>query len=322
MTEGAESPGGDDPGGTLPVSALVADTEAALREVGLDNAGAEARWMVEDAVGLGAGDLVVEGAMPVTVGAVRRVEAMVVRRLAGEPLQYVLGHWPFRTLDLMVDPRVLIPRPETEAVVGVALDELRRLASGRRDRPSPAPVVVDLGTGSGAIALSIAVEAPGTVVVATDRSPDALAVTAANLAGLGMAGASVQLCAGDWFDALVAHRPDLAGGVDMIVSNPPYVATGDLLPVEVSGHEPSGALYAGPRGTEDLEAILAGAAPWLAPGGVVVLECGPHQASGLVVTAASLGFADTEVHVDLTGRDRTVVARTAPASATPSTVDR
>src|SRR5688500_3110506 len=120
---------------------------------------------------------------------------MAERRLAGEPLQYVLGSWGFRTLDLFVDPRVLIPRPETEAVAGLAIEALAAI-----DRPG---LAADLGTGSGAIALAMAAERwPHVQVWATDLSADALAVARANLAALGRRGAVVRLVQGDWFGAL------------------------------------------------------------------------------------------------------------------------
>ena len=137
---------------------------------------------------------------PLTEGAMARYDDMVARRAAGEPLQYVLGHWGFRHLDLMVNRRVLIPRPETEQVVEVALAELDRL--GGRDVPT---TVVDLGTGSGAIALAVATERVRTTVWATDASEAALAVARANLAGVGRAGARVTMVAGDWFGALPAE---------------------------------------------------------------------------------------------------------------------
>jgi len=304
--------------GTLTWRELAVDATAALVAGGVDNAEVEARWMVEDTAGLAPGGLTTDGPDPATVGGVRRVEGMVARRCAGEPLQYVLGHWAFRTLDLMVDPRVLIPRPETEQVVEVVLAELDRLTvmSARGDGPTVGrrPVVVDLGTGSGAIALSVASERPGVEVVATDRSTDALAVAAANLAGLGMAGASVQVWEGDWFDALARHRPDLAGAVDVVVSNPPYVAADEALPDEVVDHEPPGALVAGPRGTEDLERIIGGAGRWLAPHGVLVVECAPRQAAALAAFARANGFPEVGVAPDLAGRDRMVVARRLPSA--------
>lgn len=229
-------------------------------------------------------------------------DAMVERRLAGEPLQYVLGSWGFRTLDLYVDGRVLIPRPETEQVVEVALAELRRI-----DRAEP--VVVDLGTGSGAIALSIAVEAKGAEVWATDRSPDALAVAQANLTGVGtLVARRVRMVEGSWFRALPTS---LQGKVDLVVSNPPYVAEAEVaeLPAEVADWEPRGALVSGPTGLEDVEAIIAAAPAWLAPGGVLVLELAPHQAEVAVTRARAAGFASVEVHPDLTGRERALVAR-------------
>jgi len=231
-------------------------------------------------------------------------ESMVARRATGEPLQYVVGGWGFRTLDLFVDHRVLIPRPETESVVEMALEELRRLAAAR-------PVVVDLGTGSGAIALSVAAEVAGVEVWATDESPDALAVARANLAGLGIAGTRVRLVEGHWFDAL---PPELAGRVDLIVSNPPYVAEHEVadLPAEVAEHEPIAALVSGPTGLEDVAAIVEGAPAWLAAPGALVVEIAPHQADGTMELAVQAGFADAHVWPDLTGRSRTLVARWSP----------
>ena len=167
---------------------------------------------------------------------------MVERRAAGEPLQYVVGRWGFRRLDLFLDRRVLIPRPETEMVVQVALAELAALAP-----PSSRPTVVDLGTGSGAIALSIALEAPQAHVWATDVSSDALDVARANLAGLGTLAASrVRLGLGSWFDPL---PPLLKGHVQLVVSNPPYIADDEELPPEVADWEPRQALRAGPTTT-------------------------------------------------------------------------
>ena len=297
------------PTDALPLGALAADAAAALAAAGVDNARSEATWMVEDAAGLAPGGLSTEGDAPATVGTVRRTRHMVERRVGGEPLQYVLGHWSFRTLDLMVDPRVLIPRPETEEVVAVALGELDRLVAQRDVGARRPAVVVDLGTGSGAIALSVAVERPGTEVVATDRSGDALAVAAANLAGIGTAGAQVQLCEGHWFDALDRHRPDLLGEVDLIVSNPPYIAEGEDLPPEVADFEPAGALVAGERGTEALEQLVRGAPRWLRADGVLVLECAPRQAAAVAALARAHAFTSVEVVADLAGRDRAVVAR-------------
>ena len=223
---------------------------------------------------------------------------MVERRRAGEPLQYVLGSWGFRSLDLLVDRRVLIPRPETEWVVEVALGLLP---------PAGEVVVVDLGTGSGAIGLSIAAERwPRARVVLTDASADALAVARANLAGLGRAGTTVELAHGSWWAAVPAS---VRGSVDLVVSNPPYVALADPLPSEVADWEPISALVPGPTGLEALAEILGGAGEWLRPDGWIVCEIGESQGEAAVALAVDAGLVDGAVRPDLTGRDRMVVAR-------------
>lgn len=252
---------------------------------------------MERASGADGAELVLGLDEPAPARAVAFFDGMVERRAAGEPLQYVVGRWGFRGLDLLVDRRVLIPRPETEVVAEVAIAEALRRGGG-------GPVtVVDLGTGSGAIALSVAAEVPTATVWGTDRSADALAVARANLAGLGRAAARVRLAEGDWFDAL----PDDVRA-DVIVSNPPYVAADEVLPAEVADWEPHGALVAGPLGTEAVDRILAEARAWLRPGGVVVLELAPHQAATVAGRAARLGY-EAEVRPDLAGRERVLIAR-------------
>lgn len=227
---------------------------------------------------------------------------MVDRRRRGEPLQYVLGVWSFRRLELVVDRRVLIPRPETEAVVDVALEELARVAPER-------PLAVDLGTGSGAIALSLALEVPRARVWGTDRSEPALAVARANLAGMGSRVATrVRLAAGDWFGAL---PDDLRGQVDLVVSNPPYVGAAESLPAEVAEWEPPEALIAGPTGLEDVERIVGEAPVWLRRPGAVVIEIAPHQAEAAAGLARRAGFDDVDVRPDLSGRLRALVGRRA-----------
>nr|WP_262323631.1 peptide chain release factor N(5)-glutamine methyltransferase [Acidiferrimicrobium sp. IK] len=229
-------------------------------------------------------------------------EQMVERRAAGEPLQYVVGHWPFRTLDLMVDGRVLIPRPETEAVVEVALEVFDAIAA-------PDPVAVDLGTGSGAIALSLAKERRMAEVWATDESPDALAVAGANLAGLGgWAAPKVRLARGAWWQALPEA---LRGRVTLAVSNPPYISSGEMASLDavVRDWEPNGALEAGPTGLEDVAAITGPSCGWLMPGGALVVEIAPHQAEDVAALARDAGLVDVEVRPDLAGRPRALVGR-------------
>jgi release factor glutamine methyltransferase len=281
--------------------ALLDEATERLRAAGLPSPDVDARRMVEEASGAEGAEWVLALGEPATTPAAARFAAMVDRRTAGEPLQYVLGRWGFRRLDLMVDRRVLIPRPETEVVVHVALAE----AAAWSPRPDPL-VAVDLGTGSGAIALSIALEWPGADVWATDASPGALAVARANLAGLGVAGRRVHLACGSWFDALPG---DLRGRAHLLVSNPPYVADGDALPDEVAGWEPRDALVSGPTGLEAVEAIVAGAREWLAHPGALVVEIAPHQADEAVGMARRSGFTDVRVDPDLAGRPRVLVAR-------------
>jgi release factor glutamine methyltransferase len=228
-------------------------------------------------------------------------DALLARRAAGEPLQYVVGGWGFRHLDLFLDRRVLIPRPETEIVVEVAIKELGALGLGRRR------LAVDLGTGSGAIGLSLAVEVPGVNVWATDISHDALAVTRANVAGVGSpAGPRVRLAQGSWWDALPT---ELAGTIDLVVSNPPYIAAGEELPAEVKEWEPASALVAGPSGLEAVASIIGSARDWLARPGRLVLEIAPHQAEAATRLTLDAGFDEAEVLPDLNGRQRVLVGR-------------
>lgn len=292
----------DDPG-TISWAELEADAVAALRRGGVDDPGVDARRIVAEAAGVGPAELVLIGREPVGERAVAAVDAMTARRAAGEPLQYVLGRWGFRRLDLAVDRRALIPRPETEQLVEVALGHVDRVVAAGR----PA-VVVDLGTGSGAIGLSIAAERARTEVWLTDRSADALALARANLAGLGRAGARVRIVAGDWYDALDDER---RGAVDVIVANPPYVPTTDALPPVVADWEPADALFSGADGLDDLRVIVDGAPAWLAPDGALAVELGEAQADVVAAWMADVGLVDVEVVEDLAGRPRVVHGRRA-----------
>jgi release factor glutamine methyltransferase len=284
-------------------SKLLDDATSRLATGDGSSAPREARWLIEEVSGLDAAELIVERDRPVSQTSVARLADLLDRRLAGEPIQYVLGRWSFRTLDLFVDPRVLIPRPETETVVDHALAAV--------DRTSSAPAggegsvrVVDLGTGSGAIALAVAAERTNTEVWATDSSSAALAVARANLAGLGRPARRVHLAAGDWFDAL---PDDLQGSVDLVVSNPPYIGDGEALPDGVAHWEPVEALRAGPTGFEALELIVDRSGEWLSPGGSVVLEMAPTQGEALRSRATRAGYL-ASVEPDLVGRDRVLVA--------------
>jgi release factor glutamine methyltransferase len=278
---------------------LLDEAAGRLAGAGIENAEQEARWLVQRASGLEGAELIVGLEEPATLSNATFFYDMLERRLRGEPLQYVLGRWGFRVLDLLVDDRVLIPRPETEALTQMALEECRRL---------DARLAVDLGTGSGAIALALAVEWTGIEVWATDVSPDALAVAQANVAGIGRIGAAVRLAEGSWYDALPA---ELAGAVDVIVSNPPYVAEFEVedLPDEVRAWEPLESLVSGPTGLEAIERIVAEAPLWLAQPGSLLVEIAPHQAAEAGAMARAAGFGSAAVWPDLTGRDRILLAR-------------
>jgi release factor glutamine methyltransferase len=261
----------------------------------------QARWICETACGLDGDEFLAELDEPATERMVAQLDAMVARYRAGEPLAYVMGHWSFRTIELMVDRRVLIPRPETEVVAGRALELARGVAGQRR--------VVDLGTGSGAIGLSLAAELPimGTEVWLTDYSTDAVDVARANAIGLGRAAANVRVVHGSWFDALPV---DVRGEIDVVVSNPPYIADGDAEVAEsVLEYEPHSALFAGDDGLDDVRTIARDARDWLRSGGWLVMEIGYQQGDAVKALLEGFGFADVTIANDLTGRPRIAEAR-------------
>ncbi len=214
------------------------------------------------------------------------------RRCTGTPLQHLTGEEGFRHLTLAVRPGVFVPRPETEVVVELALETLRGV-----DRP----VVVDVGTGTGAIALAIADEHPGARVVATDVSPEAVRLASENAAALG---ADITVVEGDLFDGV---DPALRGRVDLVVSNPPYIEPEDVgsLPPEVRA-DPLLALVGG---LEMIRRVVGAAAPWLRPGGSVVVEIGERHGAAASSAAHDAALDAVQVHPDLHGRDRIVIAR-------------
>ncbi|MFM8528996.1 MAG: peptide chain release factor N(5)-glutamine methyltransferase, partial [Ilumatobacteraceae bacterium] len=261
----------------------------------------EGRWICQEAGGLDSIEWASNLDERVTERAVARVDAMVARRRTCDPLQYVLGSWPFRTVELLVDRRVIIPRPETEQLAEMAIMCARKAA--------PERVVVDLGTGSGAIALACAAELPieGTAVWATDVSIDAVSVACANAAGIGRAAANVRILEGSWFGAL---PEELMGHVDVVVSNPPYIADGDPeVDASVSAWEPHLALYSGSDGLGALRHIITEARNWLAADGCLLLEIGYRQGPEVRALLDAAGYRDVEIRRDLAGRDRFAYAR-------------
>lgn len=261
-----------------------------------------AQWLCEHASGCDANEFSDILDELVSERSAQHLQSMLARYAKGEPLQYVMGRWAFRRLDLLVDSRVLIPRPETELLVEhvtrYALQKIRDFGRG--------VAIADLGTGSGAVGLSVLHELPfeSAEVWMTDVSEDALHVARANAAGVGRNAVGARFGHGSWYEAL---PEDLRGSLDVIVSNPPYIATGDPLVGEsVLNWEPHNALFAGADGLNDLRAVVSGAVHWLVPGGLLAVEMGFTQANVVSQLFESAGFNNVSVHKDLAGLDRFV----------------
>jgi release factor glutamine methyltransferase len=248
----------------------------------------EAMRLFEVATGGTSADALLD--RPVDTAGADRFRVLADRRRRGEPLQYLEGEVPFGPVVISVDPRVLIPRPETE--------ELFVLATSMVDAPTE---ILDVCTGSGNLALALASTYPSARIHATDVSADALDVARANGERNGL---DVTWLEGDLFAPVPT---ELLGRVDLIVANPPYLSEAELgaLPVDVL-HEPIGALVSGPLGDELVARIAAEAGTWLAPGGVIVCEISEFHTSDVV---AMFGHLDADVRTDLFGKDRFVVGR-------------
>lgn len=221
---------------------------------------------------------------------------VVERRAAREPLQHITGRAAFRQLELAVGPGVFVPRPETEGVAQLAIDALLAV-------PSPEPVGVDLGTGSGAIALAMATEVPHASIVAVENSPRAFVWTRQNAREIGAP--NLRLVFADLAIAL----PELDGGVDVVVSNPPYIPLGAIpRDPEVRLHDPEHALYSGADGLDAVRAVSVRALALLRPGGTLVLEHGESQGDAIRALLAADGWRAPATHQDLTRRDRATTA--------------
>lgn len=285
--------------GTVAWRELLLEAEDRLTRAGIAEPAVSARRIVEECSGADGAELALVLDDLVTERGMASFDRRLARRLAGEPIQYVVGRWGFRSLDLFVDQRVLIPRPETEIVAGVVIDEARRVAA------AGPTTVVDLGCGSGAIGLSVVAEMSNVEVWLTDVSDDALAVARSNLAGLGRRGVSTRVAQGSWFDALPA---DLAGSIGVIASNPPYIAEHEDLDPSVAAWEPAMALVSGATGTEALDLLVEASPAWLVDDGALVLEMSPWQTEPIAALARSR-FAEVEVFHDLQRQPRGIVAR-------------
>jgi release factor glutamine methyltransferase len=273
--------------GGVPVREALDGAVTAIAAAGADTPRLDAELLLGHALGVDRAALLMAPEREVTGPAVRAFQDLVRRRSVGrEPVAYLLGRRGFRLIELEVDGRVLVPRPETELLVEVALD----LPDGAR--------VVDVGTGSGAVALALKDERPDLEVVATDVSEEALAVARANAARLGLAVAFVR---GDLLEG--------AGEVDAIVANPPYVAEADraALPPEVARHEPAVALFAGDDGLDVLRRLAREAGASQAR--FAAVEVGAGQAGAVEALLRAAGFVRVERHRDLAGIERVVVGR-------------
>lgn len=229
----------------------------------------------------------------------RSFEEFVARRVASEPLQYIIGTQDFRGIQLLVGPGVLVPRPETEMVVERALERISSMDS---------PTVVDLGAGSGAIAIAIALERKDAKLLATEISSDAVAWCRKNLEATGAK--NVRLYQGDLFDPI---PPPLHGHIDLVVSNPPYLSDREIAsaPGDVRDHEPRVATVAGATGLEVAQRIVEASPVWLRLGGWLVLETHPGQSRRLSSLMRER-FSDVEIMPDLAGLDRIAEGRLSP----------
>ena len=265
----------------------------ALAGSGCPDPDIDARWMAEDALGMTRTELIFESDRAVPAETLDRLDAMLQRRIAGEPVQYILGRADFMGLPFIVDRSVLIPRQDTETLVEAALIALRGYES---------PSVLDLCAGSGCVGLSIKSLAPGAAVALSDISRDALEVARRNMRALGV---EAELHHGDLFKA-VGRR-----SFDLIASNPPYIPRGDLagLQREVQ-FEPALALDGGPDGLDVYRRIAAEAPEHLNPGGSIYLEVGAGEAPAVLgLLRSHIDCADSGVVKDLNQIDRVVWAR-------------
>jgi release factor glutamine methyltransferase len=279
----------------MTVAEVLRRSTAYLEEHGSPTPRLDAELLLAHGLGMSRVDLYTGFDRPLDERELAACRELVRRRGLREPVAYVIGHWGFRRLDLAVDRRVLVPRPETELVVDRCLALLDGVAR---------PRVLDVGTGSGAIALALKQELEDADVVAADVSDEALAVAAANAERLGL---DVELCRSD----LLEQVP--GGPFRLIVSNPPYVAEGELagLQPEVADWEPRLATVAGADGLAVYRRLLPQAVARLETGGHLVLECGHGQGPALIAELEAAGFHDAQVESDLAGIDRVAWARRA-----------
>jgi release factor glutamine methyltransferase len=284
-----------------------------LRGKGVESGRLDAELLLAQVLGVRRLDLYLQHDRPLSHRELEDFKSLLRRRAAREPIQYVLGKTAFREVELRTDGRALIPRPETEVLVEEVLSWARGLHPSRGTPPleglgglsgSGGLRALDVGTGSGAIALSLLLEGPFAGMVATDPSPQALALARENASSLGLLG-RLELREGALFEPVLQGERFHA-----IVSNPPYVPEGDgpSLQEEVRGWEPARALFAGPEGLDVLMPLVEGAPPFLESGGLLALEVGDGQAPRVAEAMEGTGqLSGIRIRSDLAGRDRVVL---------------
>jgi release factor glutamine methyltransferase len=260
-----------------------------------------ARWLCEHASGADGVQFEEICNELATTRCVSHLDAMLNRLDTGEPLQYVMGRWAFRYLDVMVDSRVLIPRPETEVLAGIVIEQGRNMQTAGHE-----VLVADLGTGSGVIGLAVLSELPfeSCTVWMTDVSQDALHVARANAVGIGRAATRARFAEGNWCDALPKEQKN---SFDIIVANPPYIALDDVeVESSVRLWEPHSALFSGDDGLDDITQIVDQSRLWLRAGGMLAIEMGHQQGAAVHQLFLDNNFVDVDIHRDLADRERFV----------------
>lgn len=280
----------------LTVLDVIQRSSTFLEGKGVESPRLNAEWLIAAALGIDRMKLYMQFDRPLKESELADMRANVARRAKREPLQYILGTTPFHELELKVDKRALIPRPETEQLVELALGSLGENDGAYR--------IVDLGTGSGAIALALAFALPRAEIFAVDASREALELAQENALGCGLQ-TRVTFVLSDWFSDF-----DPEGEFDLIVSNPPYLTDGEMQSAEpeVKDFEPYSALFAEKEGLSDLEAILRGAFDRLKSGGVLWLETGIGHREALLELCESLGYSESAGVDDWSARPRFIKA--------------
>lgn len=280
----------------LTVLDVVQRSSAFLEGKGVDSARLNAEWLIASALGIDRMKLYMQFDRPLSEEELSEMRSKVARRAKREPLQYILGTTPFHELELKVDSRALIPRPETEQLVELAIDSL-----GENDEPYR---ILDLGTGTGAIALALAFSLPRAEVFALDASQPALDLAQENAFACGLQN-RVTFVRSDWFSDFEEEA-----SFDLIVSNPPYLTEEEMESAEpeVREFEPHSALEAEKGGLADLEEILKGAFGRLKEGGVIWLETGVGHREALLELGRAIGYREVEGCDDWSGRPRFIKA--------------